>query len=155
MTSNLLDELIERVSPYARALGVTKNEVKLYVTLLMEGPLTGKELAQRLGISQVKVYPMLGTLVERGWVRKTSERPAKYEAVPLLEVWRSLKDKVYDTVEEIERDVIIPFHSILSTSHPWRLWRRKREGRQGRAPERREEVHQELRRGLGSQGVDR
>ncbi|MDT7905823.1 MAG: helix-turn-helix domain-containing protein [Sulfolobales archaeon] len=115
MALNLLDELIERVSPYARALGVTKNEVKLYVTLLMEGPLTGKELAQRLGISQVKVYPMLGALVERGWVRKTSERPAKYEAVPLLEVWRSLKDKVYDTVEEIERDVIIPFHSLLST----------------------------------------
>ncbi|MCQ4343889.1 MAG: hypothetical protein NO117_02890, partial [Sulfolobales archaeon] len=34
---------------------------------------------------------------------------------PLLEVWRSLKDKVYDTVEEIERDVIVPLHSLLST----------------------------------------
>jgi len=63
MALNLLDELIERVSPYARALGITKNEVKLYVTLLMEGPLTGKELAQRLGISQVKVYPMLDALL--------------------------------------------------------------------------------------------
>ncbi|MGC9106394.1 MAG: TrmB family transcriptional regulator [Thermoprotei archaeon] len=115
MSSDLLEGLIERVAPYAKAFGVSKVEIKVYVTLLLNGPLTGRELATRVGMSQVKVYPVLKGLVEKGWVRKTLERPSRFEAVPLLEVWGSLKKRVYDALEGIERDIILPLNAFLST----------------------------------------
>ena len=115
MGEDVISELINRVSPYLRAFGLSRSELRVYAMLLTKGPMTAKEIAESLNVSQVKVYPMLNGLIKRGWVKKDDGRPTKYSAVSLLEVWQGLKNDIIKKLDDIERDIILPLNALFGS----------------------------------------
>ena len=115
MGEDVIGELINRVSPYLRPLGLSKSELRAYAVLLTRGPMTAKDLAKSLDVSQVKVYPLLNELIKKGWVKKEEGRPTKYVAVSLLEVWYALKTSVIKKLDDIERDIVLPLNALFGS----------------------------------------
>lgn len=69
----LLKELLER-------LGWTSYEASAYCTIVESGPIKANDLAIKAKIPTGRVYEVLTTLTNKGWLKKTGTRPVKYDA---------------------------------------------------------------------------
>lgn len=109
---------LEAVETVLKVLGVSGNEVNAYLLLLSRGPMRAKDVAKALNLSQSKAYEALKALVTRGWVYRTGERPARYVAVPILELWSRLKGEILSRLELVERRVIPLLEAVEARSSP-------------------------------------
>ncbi|HUU28727.1 MAG TPA: helix-turn-helix domain-containing protein [archaeon] len=81
-----------------QALGLSRNEAKVYLSLLRYNPVTGYRLSKSAGIRRSVVYDALHRLIERGAVYTTAGDPVKYVPVPY--------DKFLDTLKaDFERSI--------------------------------------------------
>jgi len=69
--------LIEKLE----AFGLSSKEAHLYVLLLKYGPKTTGELAKMLHSYRVDIYRLVETLMEKGMIEESVEKPTKYAAV--------------------------------------------------------------------------
>ena len=84
-------------------LGFSQYEARTYVGLLMSAGATGYSVANDTGVPQPKVYETLRRLVQRGAAVLTSERPARYSAVP-PQVLLSALEKEFGAKVKAARD---------------------------------------------------
>ena len=49
-------------------IGLTSYETKTYTSLLKNGELTASDLSTKSGVPYSKIYEVLGTLEEKGWI---------------------------------------------------------------------------------------
>jgi sugar-specific transcriptional regulator TrmB len=84
-------------------LGFSQYEARTYVGLLMSQGATGYSVANDTGVPQPKVYETLRRLVQRGAAVLTSERPARYSAVP-PQVLLSALEKEFGAKVKAARD---------------------------------------------------
>ncbi len=76
--SRLMEQaLIEKLE----AFGLSSKEAHLYVLLLKYGPKTTGELAKMLHSYRVDIYRLVETLMEKGMIEESVEKPTKYAAV--------------------------------------------------------------------------
>ena len=61
-------------------IGLTSYETKTYTSLLKNGELTASDLSTKSGVPYSKIYEVLGTLEEKGWIGSDDGRPTKYFA---------------------------------------------------------------------------
>ena len=61
-------------------VGLTAPEMRVYSALLMSVEPTASELSQKVGIPYSKIYEVLGSLEEKGWICSTDSRPTRYIA---------------------------------------------------------------------------
>jgi len=61
-------------------IGLTSYEIRSYTTLLKEGEITAAEISEKSGVPYSKIYEVLGTLEEKGWIGSDDSRPTKYFA---------------------------------------------------------------------------
>ena len=61
-------------------IGLTSYETKTYTSLLKNGELTASDLSTKSGVPYSKIYEVLGTLGEKGWIGSDDGRPTKYFA---------------------------------------------------------------------------
>ena len=59
-------------------IGMTSYEIKTYTSLLKGGELNASELSQKSGVPYSKIYEVLGSLEEKGWIGSDDSRPTKY-----------------------------------------------------------------------------
>jgi sugar-specific transcriptional regulator TrmB len=69
--------LIDRLE----AFGLSSKEAHLYVLLLKYGPKTTGELAKMLHSYRVDIYRLVETLMDKGMIEESVEKPTKYAAV--------------------------------------------------------------------------
>ncbi|MEM3863613.1 MAG: helix-turn-helix domain-containing protein [Metallosphaera sp.] len=81
MSRDLVDDILGRVSKFASILGISRSELKIYSTLLLDGRSNARDLSRKLNISYTKIYSILNKLEDRGWIRKIGKRPVTYEEV--------------------------------------------------------------------------
>lgn len=62
---------------------IPERGARLYLTACREGPLTAAELARLARLHRVEAYRFIRDLEERGLLRKSGSRPARFEALPL------------------------------------------------------------------------
>jgi sugar-specific transcriptional regulator TrmB len=86
-------------------LGFSQYEARTYVGLLMADGATGYSVANDTGVPQPKVYETLRRLVERGAAVRTSERPARYAAVPPVVLLKALEDDFSGRIASARRDL--------------------------------------------------
>ncbi|MEM0443849.1 MAG: TrmB family transcriptional regulator [Candidatus Caldarchaeum sp.] len=79
-------------------LGLTEYEVRAYLALVEHGPMTASELSETKLIPYSKIYEVLGSLVEKGFVETQQGRPAKYFP-------KSPAAAVESLVQSLERDL--------------------------------------------------
>ena len=61
-------------------MGLTASEIRAYATLLRTTEPTASDLSQEAGIPYSKVYDVLSSLEEKGWVSSNNSRPTRYIA---------------------------------------------------------------------------
>ncbi len=61
-------------------IGLTSYEINTYSSLLKTGPITASDLSQKSGVPYSKIYEVLGTLEEKGWIGSDDSRPTQYFA---------------------------------------------------------------------------
>ena len=61
-------------------IGLTSYEIRTYTALLKSGELTASDLSQKSGVPYSKIYEVLGTLEDKGWIGSDDSRPTKYFA---------------------------------------------------------------------------
>jgi len=106
-----LSKFPERLREDLMRLGLSDYEIRAYLALLTEGPLTAMELSRKGVIPRSKVYEVLGKLEGKGWISPGEGRPAKFSARHPREatmVWRSIRERDLrryeeEALEELER----------------------------------------------------
>jgi HTH-type transcriptional regulator, sugar sensing transcriptional regulator len=79
-----------------REMGLSAYEIDAYIALLEVGQMTAMDISQEAKVPYSKMYEVLNSLKEKGWIKSSETRPFKYYPVPPLEATRSTKLKLED-----------------------------------------------------------
>ena len=59
-------------------LGLTGYEIRVYLSLLDTGPMTAADISKKSSVPYSKIYEVLNTLEDKGWLESDSSRPQKF-----------------------------------------------------------------------------
>ena len=88
-----------------REMGLNAYEIDAYVTLLDGGQMTAMEISREAKVPYSKIYEVLNSLKEKGWIKSSESRPFKYYPVPPLEATAFTKQKLDDKYQGWELTV--------------------------------------------------
>jgi HTH-type transcriptional regulator, sugar sensing transcriptional regulator len=86
----------ENTRSVLREMGLNAYEIDAYATLLEVGQMTAMEISRDAKVPYSKMYEVLNSLKEKGWIKSNETRPFKYYPVPPLEATRSTKLRLED-----------------------------------------------------------
>lgn len=79
-----------------REMGLNAYEIDAYLALLEIGQMTAMEISQETKVPYSKMYEVLNSLKDKGWIKSSETRPFKYYPVPPLEAARVTKLRLED-----------------------------------------------------------
>ena len=79
-----------------REMGLNAYEIDTYLVLLEKGQITAMEISEQANVPYSKMYEVLNSLKEKGWIKTNEGRPSKYYPVPPLEATRFTKLRLED-----------------------------------------------------------
>jgi sugar-specific transcriptional regulator TrmB len=79
-----------------REMGLNAYEIDAYIVLLEGGQMTAMEISQQATVPYSKMYEVLNSLKDKGWIKSSESRPYKYYPVPPLEAIRFTKLQLED-----------------------------------------------------------
>ncbi len=100
-----------------RKLGLTGNEIKVYMLLLSSGPLTAKEISDYAKVPFSKIYIVLNSLEKKGWISSSDSRPTKYVSLSPDEAVRRARINMEREWDEAVGKVVPILQSIYDTTH--------------------------------------
>jgi len=112
-----LEKLVEGI----RDFGFTRDEAKIYVFLLRNGPCPARVVIRRFKINRMKAYRVLKVLEERSLVHRIMGRPMRFVAAPLKETLDNHIDEVrrrLKRLEEGERDITESWERLSRNVEP-------------------------------------
>jgi sugar-specific transcriptional regulator TrmB len=86
-------------------LGLNAYEIDAYIALLEGGEMTAMEISEKAQVPYSKIYEVLNSLKEKGWIKSGESRPTKYYPVPPLEATRFTKLRLEDKYAAWENTV--------------------------------------------------
>lgn len=90
----LMDEEVPQEGINAlKNIGLTGYEIKVYLTLLKNNLLDAKEISVQTEIPYSRIYEVLNSLYEKGFIAKAEGRPGKFFAYPPAEALSKYKEK--------------------------------------------------------------
>jgi sugar-specific transcriptional regulator TrmB len=92
----------ENTRDILRDMGLNAYEVDAYIVLLEGGQMTAMEISQEASVPYSKIYEVLNSLKQKGWVKSSESRPFKYYPVPPIEAMASVKLKLEDKYQSWE-----------------------------------------------------
>jgi sugar-specific transcriptional regulator TrmB len=96
-----------------REMGLNAYEIDTYLALLAGGQMTAMEISQLAKVPYSKIYEVLNSLKEKGWIKSSESRPFKYYPVPPLEATRITKLRIEDKClswENIAAETLQPLY---------------------------------------------
>lgn len=95
----------ENTREILREMGLNAYEVDAYIVLLEGGQMTAMEISREAAVPYSKIYEVLNSLKEKGWVKSSESRPFKYYPVPPIEAMAFTKLRFEDKYQGWERSV--------------------------------------------------
>lgn len=86
----------EEIRDALHEMGLNAYEIDTYIVLLKGGHMTAMEISQQATVPYSKMYEVLNSLKEKGWIKNSETRPFKYYPVPPLEATRFTKLRLED-----------------------------------------------------------
>ena len=86
-----------------RKMGLSAYETDAYLALLEGGQMTAMEISREAHVPYSKIYEVLNSLKQKGWVKSTETRPSKYYPVPPLEAAVVAKRRVEAECQDWEQ----------------------------------------------------
>lgn len=105
----------ENIHHQLRELGLSEYEVRAYLTLIKEGPLTAGELAALSKVPQPRIYDVVRSLMAKGFVAMTQGRPKRVIPVPpenVLEAMKKAYERKIDTLKDALKEMYTPHGEI-------------------------------------------
>jgi sugar-specific transcriptional regulator TrmB len=106
-------------------IGLTSYEIRTFSSLLKTGELTASELSQKSGVPYSKIYEVLGTLEEKGWIGSDESRPTKYFAKSPATGIETTKQKIESEFKENQNIILnelVPLYEKSGTSERPDIW---------------------------------
>ncbi|HXV38311.1 MAG TPA: helix-turn-helix domain-containing protein [Nitrosopumilaceae archaeon] len=106
-------------------IGLTSYEIRTFSSLLKTGELTASELSQKSGVPYSKIYEVLGTLEEKGWIGSDDSRPTKYFAkspATGIETTRQKQESEFKENQNIILKELVPLYEKSGTSERPDIW---------------------------------
>jgi len=94
-------------------MGLNAYEIDTYITLLEGGKMTAMEISEKAQVPYSKIYEVLNSLKEKGWIKSGENRPTKYYPIPPLEATQFIKlqlEDKYATWENIVSEDLQPLY---------------------------------------------
>ena len=88
-----------------REMGLNAYEIDTYTALLEEGKMTAMEISRKASVPYSKIYEVLNSLKEKGWVKSSESRPTRYYPVPPVEASATTKLRIEDQYQLWEKAV--------------------------------------------------
>ena len=106
-------------------IGLTSYEIRAYTTLIKDGESNAAEISQNSGVPYSKIYEILGTLEEKGWIGSDDSRPTKYFAKApsnALETTKQNADEQFSQSKNVILSELIPLYEKSGTSEKPDIW---------------------------------
>ena len=106
-------------------LGLTSYEIRTYTALLKSGKINASDLSQKSGVPYSKIYEVLGSLEEKGWIGSDDSRPTEYFAkspASAIETTKQRKETEFKSNESIIVNELIPIYEKSGTSERPEIW---------------------------------
>ena len=100
-------------------IGLTSYEIRAYTTLIKDGESNASEISQNSGVPYSKIYEILGTLEEKGWIGSDDSRPTKYFAKApsnALETTKQNADTIFSENKNVILSELLPLYEKSGTS---------------------------------------
>ena len=100
-------------------IGLTSYEIRAYTTLIKDGERNASEISQNSGVPYSKIYEILGTLEEKGWIGSDDSRPTKYFGKApsnALETTKQNADTIFSENKNVILSELIPLYEKSGTS---------------------------------------
>jgi sugar-specific transcriptional regulator TrmB len=88
-----------------REMGLNTYEIDSYIVLVSGGQMTAMEVSEQANVPYSKMYEVLNSLKEKGWIKSTESRPFKYYPVPPMEATRFTKLRLENKYAALENTV--------------------------------------------------
>ncbi len=88
-----------------REMGLNAYEIDSYLALLNSGQMTAMDVSEQANVPYSKMYEVLNSLKEKGWIKSSETRPFKYYPVPPLEATRLTRLRIEDKYVNLENTV--------------------------------------------------
>jgi len=106
-------------------IGLTSYEIKSFSELLRIGEITAADLSQKSSVPYSKIYEVLGSLEEKGWIGSDDSRPTKYFAKSPSTGIESTKQKIENDFlqnKNIILNELVPLYEKSGTSEKPDIW---------------------------------
>ena len=106
-------------------IGLTSYEIKTYSALLKTGQINASDLSQKSGVPYSKIYEVLGTLEEKGWIGSDDSRPTQYFAkspATAIETTKQNLEADFKKNESIIIKELNPLYEQSGTSERPDIW---------------------------------
>lgn len=82
-------------------LGLSSYEIKIYSSLLINGPLTSTEAARISGVPQPRVYDIFKTLTDKGFIQGSMDKKKIYRALPV----EMVIERDIESLQEFKKEI--------------------------------------------------
>jgi len=106
-------------------IGLTSYETRTFTSLLKAGELTASELSQKSGVPYSKIYEVLGTLEDKGWIGSDDARPTKYFAkspTTAIETTKQNLEAEFRDNQNVILNELVPLYEKSGTSERPDIW---------------------------------
>ncbi|NIP61304.1 MAG: helix-turn-helix domain-containing protein [Nitrosopumilaceae archaeon] len=106
-------------------IGLTSYEIRTFSALLKAGELTASDLSQKSGVPYSKIYEVLGTLEEKGWIGSDDSRPTKYfpkSPSTGLDITKQRIDANFKDNQNVILNELVPLYEKSGTSERPDIW---------------------------------
>ncbi len=103
----------ENTKATLRELGLNAYEVDAYLALLDFGQMTAMEISRDAKVPYSKIYEVLNSLKDKGWIKSSETRPFKYHPVSPTEAAAYTKQRLddrYQGWEQIVAETLQPLY---------------------------------------------
>jgi len=115
----------EKIKTLLKKVGLTDYEVNAYIILLEKGALTAKQISYGAQIPFSKVYQVLNSLEEKGWIEVSRKRPSRY--IPkspeiALKVAKASFENEWLQIEKAMADELSPLYEKIKSKEKYDIW---------------------------------
>lgn len=97
-------------------LGLTGYEIRVYVSLLEAGAMTASDISKKSGVPYSKIYEVLNTLEEKGWLESDSSRPQQFFPKSPSTALEFTKSKLETSFRESQTSIVNELMPIYTKS---------------------------------------
>jgi sugar-specific transcriptional regulator TrmB len=98
------------------SLGLTSYEIKVYLSLLETGSMTASEISKKSGVPYSKIYEVLNSLEDKGWLESDSSRPQKFFPKSPLTALEAMRMRIESSIRDSKNTIMSELMPIYEKS---------------------------------------